>query len=259
MTENISWKQKIKKLQIIFFVLVIVAYYVYNYAHDTYIKYENTKKQLTELKVNKITSKEEELLKLKEKISVIDKIKKNYKPFVISYNKCYPDYISKKYGVENIKITSLRECIDKEMLNRLGIKYDHFIKTLKDVDIEKIVIWLWITKNELAKFDIDQKRFLRSLDQHVFDDSLEKYVSVLTIWEPVLLDKKLGLYKVSFSFPVVVDYETLLSILKKMQNNIADRDYNNLYYTISTVSNFDISNTAFPQKINIQWNFYFTK
>jgi len=259
MTENISWKQKIKKLQIVFFIFAVVWYYTYNYVSSIYDEYSSKKNVLTDLKINKITSKEEELNKLKQKLVVLKKINDNYKSFVIAYNACYSDYVEKLYWIEWKKITSLRDCMDQKIAERAGLKYDHFIKTLKDVDIVKIAVWFGINKNNLTKFNFDQKVFLRSLDQHVFDDTLEKRVDVITLWQPVLIDKKLQLYKVSFSFPTEVDYEKLVLILKKMQNDLAGKKYNNLYYTISNVSNFDMSNTSFPQKINIQWNFYFTK
>jgi len=257
MTEKISWKKKIKKLQILFFILIMLLYIVYSYFSDNYNSYKEKKQELEQLTLKKIPDLKNQIKIIKEKWKVLWKISDNYKAFVDSYNKCYKNYILSKYQTNSKTNISLGMCIDKEMRKKLSIKYDWFIKLLKDSEIQKIAISFGVNKTSLPKFDIDQKRLLSSLDGEIFDNALESKISVLSLWKPVLLDKKLNLYKSSFTFTLELNYNWFKKLLDKLQNKMYINNYN--YYTISNISDFDIVKPNDVQKITLQWNFYFTK
>ena len=267
MTENISWKKRIRKLQIVFFILLLISYFSYSYVLEAYNNYTSTKKELEELTVNKINKKQEEVSKLQKKEALLKKLSdpKIEKAFISAYNKCYPKYIELRY-IKG-KNWNLVKCIDSEILKDIPTNYEHEFKNFSNDEIEKISIVLWVFKNNLNKFDIDQKRFLWALDQKVFANTLEDKVEVLTLWNPIVLDKKLGLYKVNFTFTTNLNYNGFLSILNKFQNNInytssdkpSLRLANNLYFNVENMSDFDLTKPDEQQKINIQWAFYFIK
>lgn len=274
MTETISWRKKIKNMQILFFVLLIAAYFIYNNFSSIYKDYKWQKQELQTLE-KKIPSLNNKISELKEKEFLIKKVKKNYKSFYKAYNKivdkernlnCYEKYIFTKNWLlwKNKKYNWLLvKCIDNNMNELDRIKYDHFIRKFSDEEIIKLAISFGIKKKKLQKFDVDQKAILGALDQNIFKSDknpnmdMEKQLSFLSIWAPVLLDQKLGLYKASFSFSLKLDYKWFINLMKKLQNKIYYRW--NLYFTISNISEFNIVNENEKQDITIQWNFYFTK
>jgi hypothetical protein len=87
--------------------------------------------------------------------------------------------------------------------------------------------------------DFNEKSFLYSLDKNIFQDNLEKKVDYLTISNPILIDSKKKFYKVNFTFRTLLSYSEFQNLLKRMQNIIYKN--NDLYYTISSVSNYDIA------------------
>jgi len=255
-TEKISWKKKIKKLQIIFFLVFLWVYVVYGFFIDAYHNYKTKSDKLENLLVKEIPAKEKELMEIKEKEKKLQNIKKNMRAFSTAYNYCYIWYVERKYWLLVKNQKSLVNCIDEKLQWKLLTKYDGFIKWFKDVELEKVAISLWVVKNNLPKFDLDQKRFLYNLDQNIFEGSLEDNITYLTLGTPILMDSKLKLYKVNFSFKVPLTYKSFIRLFQKLQSTIYVR--NNLYYTISNISDFDITKKEI-QNIGIQWSFYFTK
>ena len=246
---QISWKKWIKYLQILFFIFIILWYSLYNYTVWVYNKY-NDKLDKLDTATMKVKSIQDNMDKIKETTKLLKQIKENKGSFIDVYNDCYADYSLKKYNMWSGNIVSLQACIKNKYTSS---SIDNF----KDVDLENIWISFGIYKDKSDKMNFDQKRFLASLDQNIFIDDLEKRVPLLSFSNPVLIDKSLWLYKVSFTFTTSVSYTRFENIFNQMQNVLYKK--NNLYYTIDSIWKFDIMNKSQEQKINIQWSFYFSR
>ena len=249
MDKNISWKQKIKYQQILVFILAVIVYNVYNYTMWDYKDYKWTISSIDAIQM-KYQSKNNILQNKKTELNNLKDIYKNKKEFINAYNLCYNQYKNRIYNIWTWSTSiSFRECIYKKF------KKSYILKT-KDVDLEKIWISFWVYKDNSKKMSFDQTRFLASLDQNIFNWQLKQQVPILSFWEPTLINKKLKLYKESFTFSVKENYSEFINILKLLQNKIFLT--NTLYYTIDSVSSFNIMDKD-KQNINIQWSFYFTK
>ena len=102
----------------------------------------------------------------------------------------------------------------------------------------------------MPKFNVDQKALLMSLDKNIFNGKLKSATDFLTISSPSVIDKKLNLYKSSFSISVELSFNEFKKLLQKLQINLYTD--NNMYYNITSVSDFDIANPNEKQKISIQ-------
>jgi len=248
MEKNVSWKQKIKYVQIAAIVLAIVVYNLFYYTKDVYAQYETS--------INKIDSVETKQLQVKSNLTSIttklDNLKdiyKNKEKFIKAYNGCYTQYKNRIYSIGTWNGVSFRDCINKDY------NKDYILK-MTDVDLEEIGISFWIYKDTSTKMSFNQSLFLASLDKNIFSWKLKQEVPILSFWQPTLINKKLWLYKVSFSFTVQKNYSWFINLFKLLQNKIFIK--NTLYYTIDSISPFDIMNNDL-QNISVQWSFYFSK
>ncbi len=249
--EKLSWRKKIKYVQIAILISFVVLYFVWGFF--------NEQKQYFETQKNTFQQKELTLTKLKAEKNQIDlisqriaEILKNKKNFIKAYNNCYPKYVRRVYLLSGeVQVTSLRNCIYNK-----GFKKP-FIKNLTDKDIEKIVIGLWVLKNTNPKLLYPQTDVLYSLDKNIFYDRMENNVQMVSFGTPKVIDKKLNLYVVDFSLKTQVNYSTFKNVLNAFQNKI----YLNkpVYYTVKSISSFDITKTSDLQPLLIQGEFYFTK
>lgn len=247
--KQISWKKSIKYLQILFFIFIIIWYNLYNYTVWVYNEYNRTIDKLNEVSI-KVQVIEEDIKKLEKINENLKNIKLNKDAFIDAYNKCYADYSLKKYNIWTWNIVSLKNCIWQ-----LYTSSD--IADFKDIDLEKIWISFWLYEDRSWKLSFDQKRFLASLDQNIFMDNLEKKVPLLSFSNPILVDKELWLYKVTFTFATNLSYASFINTFNRLQNMLHKE--NNLYYTIDSIWEFDIMNESQEQKVNVQWSFYFSR
>ncbi len=248
MEKNISWKQKIKYAQIVVVVLAIVVYNLFFYVKDVYAQYQSTINKIDSTNVQQLQINED-LTKITTKLNNLQNIYKNRVKFIKAYNDCYTQYKNRIYSIGTWNGISFRDCINKEY------KKSYILK-MTDVNLEEIGISLWIYKDTSTKMSFDQAKFLASLDKNVFSWKLKQEVPILSFWQPTLLNKKLWLYKVSFSFTVQKNYTWFINLFKLLQNKIFLK--NTLYYTVDSISTFDIMSNDL-QNISIQWSFYFTK
>lgn len=247
--KQVSWKKSIKYLQILFFIFIVLWYNIYNYTIWVYTAYNVKVHKLQSLK-STLKSINSDITKVKSITELLKKINKYKSYFINAYSICYPNYTLKKYNIWHWHIVSLKDCINAKYKKSS-------ISMFKDVDLENIWILFWIYQDKSDKMNFDQKRFLLSLDYNIFWDRLEKKVPLLSFSNPVLINKELWLYKVSFTFTTSLSYEELKNIFNRMQNLLYKN--NNIYYTISNIWKFDIMNESEEQKINIQWSFYFSR
>lgn len=247
--KQISWKKQIKYLQILFLIFVIIWYYIYNYTMSVYHTYNNKVNELDRI-TTKVRSLQDKLDKTKDFIKKIKKIQSNKKLFISAYNKCYPKYVLKKYNIWIWNIISLKDCMR-------NIYKDKVIDDFKDVDLEKIWISFGIYKDNSKKMNFNQKKVLESLDKNIFMDNMEEKVPLLSFSNPILINKELWLYKVSFTFSTKLYYWGFLNLFNHLQNLLYHN--NNIYYTINNIWKFDIVKENENQQINIQWSFYFSK
>lgn len=247
--KQISWKKSIKYLQILFFVFIVIWYNLYNYTEWVYTKYNDTLKTLDNAKY-KVKSIQNDIEKIQKVITWLKTINENKSKFIDAYNECYPSYSLKKYNIGNGNIVSLKKCMNSKI-------HDIWIDKFNDIDLENIWMSFGIYTDNSDKMNFDQKRFLESLDKNIFFDRLEKKVPLLSFWNPILINKALKLYKVSFTFTTNLSYTEFENTFNYIQN-ILHKD-NNLYYTIENIWKFNIMNESEEQKINIQWSFYFSR
>jgi len=247
-TNQVSWKKKIKYLNILFLILLILWYYVYWEFTQVHSDYKNTKTKLDNISVSYL-KKQDNLNKVVKKNEDLSNINKNNKKFINAYNTCYLPYKSSFYSLWWTSV-SFRNCI-KSKYNK------DYINNFTDIDLEKIGISMWIYKDTSKKMSFDQSKFLASLDQNIFAGQLKNKVPLLSFSDPSLVDKKTNLYKVNFTFSINLSYSRFINLFKLLQDRIFSK--NRLYYTINSISSFDINDTASIQQINIQWSFYLTK
>lgn len=248
MEKNVSWKQKIKYAQIVVIVLSIVVYNLFFYVKDVYAQYQTTVNKIDSMKAKQLKVKDD-LAKISNKLDNLKDIYKNKEQFVKSYNNCYSKYKNRIYSIGTWNWISFRNCINKEY------EKDYILK-MTDVDLEEIWISFWIYKDTATKMSFDQSLFLASLDKNIFSWKLKQEVPILSFWQPTLLNKKLWLYKVSFSFTVKKNFIWFINLFKLLQNKIFLK--NTLYYTVDSISTFDIMSNDL-QDISVQWSFYFSK
>ena len=248
MEKNVSWKQKIKYAQIVVVVLAIVVYNLFFYAKDVYAKYQSTINKIDTVKTQQLKVADD-LTNIITKLNNLQNIYKNRSKFIKAYNDCYTQYKNRIYSIGTWNGLSFRDCINKEY------KKDYILK-MTDVDLEKIGISFGIYKDTATKMSFDQTVFLASLDKNIFAWKLKQEVPILSFWQPTLLNKKLWLYKVSFSFTVQKNYSWFINLFKLLQNKIFLK--NTLYYTVDSISTFDIMSNDL-QNISVQWSFYFSK
>jgi len=246
----VSWKKLVKYLQTLFFVLLIVWYNLYNYTKWVYYKYNEKLNELHNITM-KVKSMKDDITKIQEIIQSLEHIKENKEKFITAYNHCYSDYSFKKYDIWSWNIVSLKNCINNTYNNISNIE------NFKDIDLENIWISFGIYKDNSIKMNFDQKSFLVSLDKNIFLDNLEAMVPLLSFSNPVLINKDLWLYKVSFTFSINLSYAEFKNLFNRMQNMLYNE--NNIYYTIDNIWRFDIMNETEQQIINIQWSFYFSR
>ena len=248
MEKNISWKQKIKYAQIVVIVLAIVVYNLFYYVKSVYAQYQNTVNKIDSTQMQQLKVKDN-LSKLNTKLNNLKDIYKNRVQFIDAYNICYTPYKNRIYSIGTWTGISFRDCIYK------NYKKDYILK-MTDIDLEKIGISFGIYRDTATKMSFDQSLFLASLDKNIFSWKLKQEVPILSFWEPTLVNKKLWLYKVNFSFTVNKNYVWFINLFKLLQNKIFIK--NTLYYTIDSISTFDIMNNDL-QNIAVQWSFYFSK
>ena len=248
MEKNVSWKQKIKYAQIAVVVLAIVVYNLFFYAKDVYAQYQSTINKIDSVQMKQLKVKDD-LTRITTKLDNLKNIYKNKEQFIQSYNDCYTQYKNRIYSLGTWNGISFRDCINKTY------KKDYILK-MTDIDLEEIGISFWIYKDTATKMSFDQSLFLASLDKNIFSWKLKQEVPILSFWQSTLLNKKLWLYKVSFSFTVEKNYAWFINLFKLLQNKIFIK--NTLYYTIDSISTFDIMNNDL-QNISVQWSFYFSK
>ena len=248
--ETISWKKKIKYLQISILIALVVLYFM--------IWYFNKQKNYFKVNRNILQQKEVILNNLKDEKNKIDlmikrikDIRQSNKLFIESYNKCYALYSKKNYLLswENYE-NSLKDCMYKNWYEK------EYIKNMTDDNIQKILIWLWVLKNNNTKMEYPQTAILSSLDKNIFNDKMEKKLDFISFWLPNLIDKKLWLYTVDFSIKTKVNYSLFKDILWKMQNKMFIN--NPIYYNVKWISAFDITQNKI-QDLLIQGNFYYIK
>lgn len=246
---QVSWKKKIKYLNILFLILLILWYYVYWEFTQVYSDYKNTNIKLDNFSASYL-KKQDNLNKIKTKTESLTDINKNSKKFIDAYNVCYLPYKSSFYSLWSWDSVSFRKCINS--------KYNKdYINNFTDLDLEKIGISMWVYKDTSKKISFDQSRFLASLDKNIFAGQLKNRVPLLSFSDPSLVDKNTNLYKVDFTFSVNLSYTNFINLFKLLQDRIFNK--NSLYYTINSISSFDINDTTSIQKINVQWSFYLTK
>jgi len=247
--QTLSWRKKIKYMQMFCLILIVIWYFAYNKAVEMYHNYGNKISELNNVKVD-VLSKQNEMKDIKRKIDYLNDIQDNYTGFVYAYNSCYSYYIEKMYNVWTGNIVSLNSCIYNN-----GFKKDYILE-LKDIDIQKIAILFWVYHDDSLKFTFDQKKLLYSLDQNIFFDDLEKKVPILTLSQPILIDAKLRLYKINFTISInKIKYNQLKNYIRQLQNKLFEKW--DIYYTLNSISSFNIMNVNDPQNVNLQWTFYF--
>lgn len=253
--KQLSWKKSIKRFQAIFLVLIILVFYVWSNVLDLYNQNQSKIKELDKVTMS-VKKVQDDISIVEDRTSKLSSINKNKTSFIKSYNKCYNSYVWARYDISNKnRSSSLKTCIAWIYPKAWDLK------SFKDEDLENIWVSFWVHKlastwNQ-SKMNFDQKRVLYSLDRNVFVDRLESFASMLSFSNPVLIDSKLNLYKVSFTITTNLNFKAFAEVLRKLQNEIFTTW--NLYYTISNISKFDIMKEDEIQKINIQWNFYFTR
>ncbi len=247
--KQLSWKKSIKYLQILFFIFIIIGYNLFNYTMWVYDKYNEKLDKLNEV-VMKVESIQDEINNVKDISASLKQIQENKDDFLFAYNNCYANYSLKKYNMWTWNVVSLKNCV-------WNIYSESNIEDFKDIDLEKIWISFWLYEDKSWKLSFDQKKFLSSLDQNVFMDNLENKVPLLSFSNPVLIDDRLWLYKVSFTFSTNLSYSSFINTFNRLQNMLHKE--NNLYYTIDNIWEFDIMNESQEQEINIQWSFYFSR
>jgi len=249
--ERLSWKKKIKYIQIGILIWFVALYFVWDFFNQQKAYFENTKQQYQQKEIQS-QKLEEELNKIELTTDRIKSIFKNKKQFVEAYNSCYIEYTYKKYSLsgENMEIP-LWNCIYNAGFDKW------FIKNIKDEEIEFIVKWMWVVELWDSKETYPEKKVLYSLDKNVFLDKMENKVEMLSFGLPTLVNKNLGLYEVNFTFKTTTNYVWFQNILKSIQNKIYDSGY--VYYNIKSLSKFDITRTEMVQPLLFQWTFYFTK
>ena len=249
--KRLSWKKKIKYVQIAILIAVVVLYFVRGFFNEQkhYFDSQNKLLQQKELTLTKLQAKKTQIDLISQRVA---KIVKNKEKFINAYNSCYFSYVKNVYLLSgNNQVSSLKDCIYNKWFNEL------FVKNLTDKDIEKIVIGLWVLKNTNSKMLYPQTDVLYSLDKNIFYDKMEDSVQMLSFGLPRLVNKKLGLYAVDFTLKTKVNYSLFKNVLNAFQNKI----YLNkpVYYGVKSISSFDITKTSDLQDLLIQGEFYFTK
>lgn len=249
--ERLSWKKKIKYIQISILIWIIALYFTWNFFNQQKKYFDNIKDQYQqkEIQLQKLMEEKNKIEITTERIKSIlkDKIR-----FIEAYNSCYTKYTYKKYSIsgDNIEI-SLWNCIYNEWFDKW------FIKALEDKEIEFIAKWLGVAELWNSKELYPEKKVLYSLDKNIFQDKMENKVEMLSFGLPTLVNKNLNLYEVNFTFKTTVNYVWLQNILKAIQNKMYNTGY--IYYSIKSLSRFDITQPERAQPLLVQWAFYFTK
>lgn len=258
-TKQLLWKKSIKRFQSIFLIMAVLCLYVWNntlnFFHENQAQIQNLQKVTMEVK-----QIEDKIQKVKDTTTNLTSIEKNQSSFMKSYNTCYIRYVWKKYDFIDKKFDWDKDNSFKKCMSSWYPKVDDF-KNFNDEQLVNIWTSMWIHKepstwNE-SKMNFNQKRVLYSLDRNIFGDNLETRSSMISFSNPTLMDSNLKLYKVSFTLTTDTNFDWFMSILRKLQNEMYVSW--NLYYTIWNISKFDIMEEDKIQKINIQWNFYFTR
>jgi len=243
-----NWKKRIKYLQILSFVFLLIWYFAWWWMMEKKTSYEELKKQLNQ-KITKIANVKSQIVETENLISNIEDIHKNFKSFSDAFSDCYWYYQKKGYSLYTW-LVSLRDCI-----------YEHgykkpYIKNMEDEKIVKIAKSFWIIKLDNKKLDFPETKILYSLDKNIFSDNLESRVDFVTFWTPTLVNKKYNLYSVNFSFKTHVNYTMFKNLFKKLQTNVFNKNY--IFYDINSVSPFDVTDKSM-QDLLVNWKIYFQK
>lgn len=245
-----EWKNQIKYLQIAFFVLLVVVYYLYGWFMDQKSNYENLKQTYISKSI-KLTNLQDKKASVEVFSSRLEKVVNNLSGFIAAYNVCYPSYVRQKFYLEEKEQRiNLWWCMFKN-----GYKFP-YIKSFTDNQIRAIAISLWILKNSNSKFDYPTDKVLASLDKNIFNDQMEKKLQMLSFSTPSLIDKANGLYAVKFSFKTTANYTIFEDLFSKLQTRLFKTGY--VYYTVNSISAFDITDSMI-QPLLVQGQFYFTK
>ena len=249
--KKLSWKKRIKYVQIAILISLVVLYFLWGFFNEQTHYFETQKAilQQKELTLANLKAEKNEIDLISQRIG---KILKKKEDFIKAYNVCYPKYAKRLYLLSgSAEVISLKDCMYDKWFKQT------FIKELSNEDIEKMAIALWILKNTNNKLTYPQTDVLYSLDKNIFYDKMEDSVQMLSFGLPKLVNKKLDLYSVDFTLKLQVNYSLFKNVLNAFQNKI----YLNkpVYYSIRSISSFDVTRTNDLQPLLIQGEFYFTK
>lgn len=245
---ELNWKKRIKYLQILFFVFLLLGYFVYWWFSAQKNKYIQMQNKLNR-EIAQLAQKESILTEAENFVSNLKDIKKNFSKFAYAFNNCYLSYEKKWYSLYTW-LVSLRNCIYEKWYNK------PYIKIMSDDDLVKIAKSFGILTLNNKKLNFPQTQILYSLDKNIFADDLEHKVDFITFWNPTLVNKKFNLYSVSFSFKTKVNYSIFQNLFKKLQNTLFDKNY--IYYDIQSISSFDVTEAGY-QDLLVQGKIYFQK
>ena len=243
-----NWKQKIKYLQILFFLILLVGYFVYGWFMQQKQIYDNKKSELDK-KVSQLASLQSKLIETENFISNLQDIQKNFKAFAGSFNNCYIYYEKRGYSLYTGGV-SLRNCMYEAWYKK------PYLKTISDDKIVKIAQSFGILKLDNSKLSFPETKILSSLDKNMFSDELESKVDFVTFGRPSLVAKNFNLYSVSFSFKTKANYSEFKNLFKKLQNKLYEKNY--VFYDINSISSFDITSSDY-QDLLVQGKIYFQK
>lgn len=246
--KEFNWKQKIKYLQILFFLILFVWYFVYWWFVAQRQNYLQKQNELNK-KVSQLSLLKSRLAETENFISNLKDIKKNFSKFANAFNDCYLYYEKRGYSLYTGGV-SLRKCIYEKWYKK------PYIKTIVDDDIVRIAHSFGILKLSNLKLEFPENEILYSLDKNIFSDHLENDANFVTFGVPVLVNKKLSLYSVSFSFKTRANYSMFKNLFKKLQNELFEKGY--VYYDINSISSFDITQPGY-QDLLVQGKIYFQK
>ncbi len=248
--KQISWKKKIKYVQLWALIAFVVLYFIYGWFVEVKQHYDSLSKtfEQKEIKIAKLNETKANIKFFSQKIQDIIK---NKQAFIKAYNECYFYYALKDYALSGTKVAnSLKDCLYNKWYNK------PYIKNFSDQDIIKIALWMGVLKQKNSKEFFPQTQILYSLDKNIFSDDLEQYVDLLSFGLPKLENKQLRLYSVNISFKTKVNYSMFLNLFSNLQNKLYAR--NNIYYSIQNISKFDVVNNSF-QDLLVQAKVYFIK
>ena len=247
--EQINWKKRIKYLQIANLIAIVVLYFMWGFftQQKAYFDQKNQEFEQKQIELTNLQAEKNQIDLTSQRIA---KIIKNKEKFISAYNACHYLYVKSKYALSGTNVLSLKDCMYNKWLNF------SFIKNMKDSDIEKIAVGMWVLKNTNSKLLFPETQILYSLDKNIFGWNMEKYVQMISFGYPKLVNKNLNLYAVDFSFKTQTNYSMFKNLLLSLQDKMFSNTQ--VYYAIKWVSSFDITQNS-DQNVLVQASVYFVK